>query len=70
MLECRDPDAQGGAALAAITASVMGAMSSLTTSMKAHIRYDLPRAEAWVFNQGYSAMPTSPRTTSWPTSCR
>ena len=32
-------------------------MTSMTVSMKAHIRYDLPRAEAWVFNQGYRAMP-------------
>jgi hypothetical protein len=57
MLECRDPDAQGGMALAAVTESVLGAMSSLTVSMKAHIRYDLPRAEAWVFNQGYRSLP-------------
>ena len=42
------------AALAAVTARVLGAMSSLTeVSMKAHIRYDLPRAESWVFNQDY-----------------
>jgi len=44
-------------ALAAVTARVMGAMSSLTVSMKAHIRYDLPRAEAWVFNQDYRRLP-------------
>ena len=57
MLELQDPDAAGGAALNAITQTVLGAMSAMTVSMKAHIRYDLPRAEAWVFNQGYRAMP-------------
>ena len=30
---------------------------SLTAAMKAHIRYDLPRAEAWVFNNYYSHFP-------------
>ncbi len=57
MLELQDPDAAGGAALNAITQTVLGAMTAMTVSMKAHIRYDLPRAEAWVFNQGYRAMP-------------
>ena len=57
MLELQDPDAAGGAALNALTQTVLGAMTSMTVSMKAHIRYDLPRAEAWVFNQGYRAMP-------------
>ena len=57
MLELQDPDAAGGAAINALTQTVLGAMSSMTVSMKAHIRYDLPRAEAWVFNQGYRAMP-------------
>ena len=36
---------------------VMEAGEALTISMKAHIRYDLPRAEAWVFNSRYAAMP-------------
>ncbi len=29
-------------------------MSAMVESVKAHIRFDLPRAEAWVFNQYYS----------------
>ena len=41
----------------AMTQDVLGAMSSLTVSMKAHIRYDLPRAESWVFNQDYRSLP-------------
>ena len=57
----RSPPASPGvgtaAALAAVTARVLGAMSSLTVSMKAHIRYDLPRAESWVFNQDYRRLP-------------
>jgi Family of unknown function (DUF5995) len=57
MLEMQDPDAAGGAALNALTQTVLGAMTAMTVSMKAHIRYDLPRAEAWVFNQGYRSMP-------------
>ena len=44
-------------ALDAMTQEVLGAMSSLTVSMKAHIRYDLPRAETWVFNQDYRRLP-------------
>jgi hypothetical protein len=51
------PEAQGGAALNAVTQNVLGAMQSMTVSMKAHIRYDLPRAEAWVYNGGYRQMP-------------
>ncbi len=45
---------EGGAALAAVMQSVMGAVRSLIVSMQAHIRFDLPRAEAWVFNSYYS----------------
>ncbi|MBD2124762.1 DUF4157 domain-containing protein [Trichocoleus sp. FACHB-262] len=30
---------------------------SLTAAMKAHIRYDLPRSETWVFNSYYSHFP-------------
>ena len=44
-------------ALSAMTQEVLGAMSALTISMKAHIRYDLPRAESWVFNQDYRSLP-------------
>jgi hypothetical protein len=57
MLQAQDPDAQGGLALNAVTQSVLGAMNALTISMKAHIRYDLPRAETWVFNGSYRSMP-------------
>lgn len=34
------------------------AVASLVESMIAHIRFDLPRAEAWVFQSYYSKMPT------------
>jgi hypothetical protein len=44
-------------ALNAVTMEVLGAMTALTISMKAHIRYDLPRAESWVFNQDYRHLP-------------
>jgi len=46
-------DPQGGA-MAFLMQSVMGAVKSLVSSMQAHIRFDLPRAEAWVFNSYYS----------------
>jgi hypothetical protein len=36
---------------------VRGAGEALTISMKAHIRFDLPRAEAWVFNAHYAGTP-------------
>lgn len=32
---------------------VLGATNTLVSAMKAHIRFDLPRAEAWVFNTYY-----------------
>ena len=57
MLHPSDPEAVGGVAMAYLTQSVLGAVSTLTASMKAHIRYDLPRAEAWVFNTYYASMP-------------
>ena len=41
------------------TQSVLGAAKSLVSSMQAHIRYDLPRAEAWVFNTYYSQFPSA-----------
>ena len=49
----------GGIAMAAITQRVLGAANSLVASMKAHIRFDLPRAEAWVFNSYYSQYPNA-----------
>lgn len=33
--------------------NIVGAVYSLVASMLAHIRYDLPRAEAWVYNTHY-----------------
>jgi Family of unknown function (DUF5995) len=49
----------GVMAAAAMTQSVLGAANSLVASMKAHIRFDLPRAEAWVFNSYYSQFPNA-----------
>jgi hypothetical protein len=49
--------AVGGAWLGAATASAVDAAESLVASMQAHIRFDLPRAIAWVFNQYYASMP-------------
>jgi hypothetical protein len=58
----------GGAALAGPLGAICGmvagdaiaemylAITNLVVSMKAHIRYDLPRAEAWVFNSSYAGM--------------
>jgi hypothetical protein len=57
MLENTDPDAAAGLALASMMQSVLGPAQSLVSSMQAHIRYDLPRAEAWVFNSFYSGFP-------------
>lgn len=59
MIDSRDPDAVGGMAIAAMTQSVLGAANSLVAAMKAHIRFDLPRAEAWVFNSYYSQFPNA-----------
>jgi hypothetical protein len=50
-------DDGGGAAVNLLVQEVMQAGESLTISMKAHIRYDLPRAEAWVFNSHYAGLP-------------
>ncbi|MGH8734624.1 MAG: DUF5995 family protein, partial [Burkholderiales bacterium] len=47
----------GAAKAAAATASVLGSAYALTEAMKAHIRFDLPRAEAWVFNTFYAGLP-------------
>lgn len=49
--------AVGGAVLGAAAARVHDIAQSLVASMLAHIRFDLPRAEAWVFNSSYSHMP-------------
>jgi hypothetical protein len=37
-------------------ADMYTAVSNMVVSMQAHIRYDLPRAEAWVFSSDYAAM--------------
>lgn len=46
----------GGSWLASATEEVAQATESLVASMQAHIRYDLPRAEAWVFRSYYAGM--------------
>ena len=46
----------GGGALTQMMWDVMRATESLVASMQAHIRFDLPRAEAWVFNSYYASM--------------
>lgn len=47
----------GGGLGAAAAARVYPKLRALVVSMKAHIRYDLPRAEAWVYENFYSSMP-------------
>lgn len=47
----------GGVATAYLSSLVMGSLRSLVAGMQAHIRADLPRAEAWVFNSYYRHMP-------------
>jgi hypothetical protein len=59
MMQNTDPDGAAGLATAALMQSVLGAVESLVASMKAHIRFDLPRAEAWVFNSYYSQFPNA-----------
>lgn len=44
------------AAVTAASANFFQAIRALVASMQAHIRYDLPRAEAWVFEQYYQGM--------------
>lgn len=39
---------------------LLAATMSLVASMKAHIRFDLPRAEVWVFNSHYKHMTARP----------
>ncbi len=43
-----------GVIAAPAAAEVYGAVQSLVASMLAHIRFDLPRAEAWVFESHYA----------------
>lgn len=49
-----------GGLVGGVTGVAIGRMydtvASLVASMKAHIRFDLPRAEAWVFNNFYATM--------------
>jgi Family of unknown function (DUF5995) len=59
MMNNPEPEAGGGMALATIMQLVLGAVKSLVSSMQAHIRFDLPRAEAWVFNTYYSQFPNA-----------
>jgi hypothetical protein len=40
-------------------AQVLAATQAMVVCMQAHIRYDLPRAEAWVFNSLYAHMPNA-----------
>lgn len=58
------PELMGPAALGAILGQeinkLLAATMSLVASMKAHIRFDLPRAEVWVFNSLYKQMKTKP----------
>lgn len=52
-----NPVTAATAGIAFMATSVMESARALTEGMKAHIRWDLPRAEAWVFNQHYASMP-------------
>jgi hypothetical protein len=49
--------ARGGLALNAVRAAVEHAADALVAGMQAHIRYDLPRAENWVFSSYYASVP-------------
>jgi hypothetical protein len=54
---CADDESLDWADLGdAFTAGLYRAVASLVASMQAHIRFDLPRAEAWVFQSHYSHM--------------
>lgn len=50
------PGLIGGGLLASATENLIEATESLVASMQAHIRFDLPRAEAWVFSSYYQGM--------------
>jgi hypothetical protein len=54
---CADEDGYVGPdILDFLTGDLYRSITSLVISMQAHIRYDLPRAEAWVFQSYYSHM--------------
>ena len=54
---CADEDGYFGPdILDFLSGDLYRSVTSLVSSMQAHIRYDLPRAEAWVFNSYYSHM--------------
>ena len=55
---CADEDGYFGPdILDFFTFGLYRSIKSLVSSMQAHIRYDLPRAEAWVFDSYYKHMP-------------
>ena len=55
---CADEDGYVGPdILDFLTGDLYRSITSLVISMQAHIRYDLPRAEAWVFDSYYKGMP-------------
>lgn len=49
--------ARGGLALNAARTAVQTSADSLVAGMQAHIRFDLPRAENWVFTTYYAGLP-------------
>ena len=49
------PDILGLGELQVMGAKMMASGEALTEAMKAHIRFDLPRAEVWVFNSRYAS---------------
>ncbi|MGB0639756.1 MAG: DUF5995 family protein [Myxococcota bacterium] len=54
---CADEDGYFGPdVLDFLSGDLYRSITSLVSSMQAHIRYDLPRAEAWVFNSYYSGI--------------
>ena len=68
---CADEDGYFGPdILDVLSGDLYRSVTSLVISMQAHIRYDLPRAEAWVFNSYYKGMDDADIRTSSPTLCR
>lgn len=51
-------DGGGGAALNFLMQEMLKSTDALVAGMQAHIRFDLPRAEAWVFNSWACPSPT------------